>query len=52
MYILQECENKNGGYWFDKYKSGDYKFICEMCRNYADKFKDKLYRVVEVFIYV
>lgn len=53
MYILQECENKYGEkIWYDKVSNCDYSHICELCRLYGEKFPDKLYRVIEVFIYV
>lgn len=50
MYKIQERVGEDT--WFDKTSSQDYKYICELCRLYADKFPDKEYRIIEVFIYV
>lgn len=43
--VLDEC-------WFDVTRSSDYTYICELCRLYTEKFKDNVFRVVEVFVYV
>lgn len=49
MYILQE---KDRNYWFDKTKSNYYEFIIELYNIYCEKYQDKVFRVIEVFIYV
>lgn len=49
MYILQE---KIDGCWLDKTKSSDYGFIIDLYNLYSEKYNDKVYRVIEVFIYV
>lgn len=50
MYRIQELLYDDT--WQDKTSSTDYNYICELCRLYSEKFKDKTYRVVEVYIYV
>ena len=52
MYLLQECENKYEKVWFDKVTNFDYKYICDLARLYSEKFPDKIFRIVEVYIYV
>lgn len=49
MYIIQE---KIDNLWFDKTKSNDYDYIIDLFNLYCEKYENKLFRVIEVFIYV
>lgn len=49
MYVIQELQDK---LWFDKTKSNDYEYIIDLYNLYCEKYEDKVFRVIEVFIYV
>lgn len=50
MYKIQEKLTNDT--WVDKTSSSDYQYICDLCVLYNEKYPDKVYRIIEVFLYV